>query len=72
MLRERIAGARRECDRLKKEIAQSDSRAQESDKQLTVLNERLRTLQLKNGMSVPKGVDPMHPQRVSRRAMRGR
>ncbi|MEO5516331.1 DUF4191 domain-containing protein, partial [Bifidobacterium adolescentis] len=29
-------------------------------------------LQLKNGMSVPKGVDPMHPQRVSRRAMRGR
>ena len=40
--------------------------------ELTVLNERLRTLQLKNGMSVPKGVDPMHPQRVSRRAMRGR
>lgn len=41
VLRERIAGARRECDRLKKEIAQSDSRAQESDKQLTVLNERV-------------------------------
>ena len=40
--------------------------------ELTVLNERLRTLQLKNGMSVPKGVDPMHPRRVSRRAMRGR
>lgn len=41
VLRERIAGARRECDRLKKEIAQSDSRAQDSDKQLTVLNERV-------------------------------
>ena len=32
----------------------------------------VRKGQLKNGMSVPKGVDPMHPQRVSRRAMRGR
>ena len=40
--------------------------------ELTVLNERLRTLQMKNGMGIPKGVDPMHPQRVSRRAMRGR
>ena len=40
--------------------------------ELTVLNERLRTLQLKNGMRVPKGVDPMHPQRVSRRAKRRR
>ena len=36
------------------------------------IRDSLRTLQLKNGMSVPKGVDPMHPQRVSRRAMRGR
>ena len=40
--------------------------------ELTVLNERLRTLQMKNGMGIPKGVDPMHPQRISRRAMRGR
>ena len=40
--------------------------------ELNVLNERLRTLQMKNGMGIPKGVDPMHPQRVSRRAMRGR
>lgn len=40
--------------------------------ELNVLNERLRTLQMKNGMGIPKGVDPMHPQHVSRRAMRGR
>ena len=40
--------------------------------ELSILNERLRTLQMKNGMGIPKGVDPMHPQRVSRRAMRGR
>ncbi len=40
--------------------------------ELNTLNERLRTLQMKNGMGIPKGVDPMHPQRISRRAMRGR
>lgn len=40
VLRERIAAARRECDRLKKEIAQADSRKEASAKQLTVLNER--------------------------------
>ena len=40
--------------------------------ELNILNERLRTLQMKNGMGIPKGVDPMHPQRISRRAMRGR
>ena len=40
--------------------------------ELNILNERLRTRQMKNGMGIPKGVDPMHPQRISRRAMRGR
>lgn len=40
VLRERIAAARRECDRLKREIAQADSRKEASAKQLTVLNER--------------------------------
>ena len=40
--------------------------------ELTVLNERLRTLQTKQGFGIPKGIDPMRPQRVSRRAMRGR
>ncbi|MBM6699133.1 DUF4191 domain-containing protein [Bifidobacterium pullorum subsp. saeculare] len=40
--------------------------------ELAVLNERLRTLQTKNGFGVPKGIDPTHPQKVSRRAMRGR
>lgn len=36
------------------------------------LNDRLRTLQAKKGYAIPKGIDPTHPQRVSRRAMRGR
>lgn len=40
--------------------------------ELTTLNDRLRTLQAKNGYSIPKGMDPMHPQKISRRAMRGR
>ncbi|KFI68868.1 DUF4191 domain-containing protein [Bifidobacterium magnum] len=40
--------------------------------QLTTLNDRLRTLQLKSAMSAPKGMDPNHAPRVSRRAMRGR
>lgn len=40
--------------------------------ELNVLNERLRTLQMKNGMNIPKGIDPTRPQRISRRAMRGR
>ncbi|HAH52875.1 DUF4191 domain-containing protein [Bifidobacterium sp. UBA6881] len=40
--------------------------------ELSILNDRLRTLQMKNGMNLPKGVDPTHPQRISRRAMRGR
>lgn len=36
------------------------------------LNDRLRTLQAKKGYGIPKGIDPNHPQRISRRAMRGR
>lgn len=40
--------------------------------ELTTLNERLRTLQEKRGLGIPKGMDPTHPQHISRRAMRGR
>ncbi|OZG62342.1 hypothetical protein BLEM_0888 [Bifidobacterium lemurum] len=40
--------------------------------ELDTLNDRLRTLQTKGGYGIPKGIDPTHPQRVSRRAMRGR
>lgn len=40
--------------------------------ELAILNDRLRTLQLKQGFGIPKGMDPTHPQRQSRRAMRGR
>lgn len=43
-----------------------------SREQLSILNDRLHTLQQRNTMNVPKGVDPMRAQRVSRRAMRGR
>lgn len=43
-----------------------------SKDQLTTLNERLHTLQRKNDMGIPKGMDPMRTQKVSRRAMRGR
>lgn len=50
----------------------SKSRFMLTKTELNILNERLRTLQMKNGMGIPKGVDPMHPQRISRRAMRGR
>lgn len=40
--------------------------------ELEKLNARLRTLQTKNGMGIPKGIDPTRMQHVSRRAMRGR
>ena len=40
--------------------------------ELDTLNDRLRTLQMKSGYGIPKGIDPNHPQRISRRAMRGR
>lgn len=40
--------------------------------ELGVLNDRLRTLQTKTGYGIPKGIDPTRPQKVSRRAMRGR
>lgn len=40
--------------------------------ELETLNKRLDTLQLKNGYGIPKGIDPTRPQRISRRAMRGR
>lgn len=40
--------------------------------ELNQLNERLRTLQRKNGYGIPKGIDPTRAQRTSRRAMRGR
>lgn len=40
--------------------------------ELEILNDRLRTLQTKQGFGIPKGIDPTHPQKISRRAMRGR
>ncbi|MBW3094560.1 DUF4191 family protein, partial [Bifidobacterium sp. 64T4] len=40
--------------------------------ELTTLNDRLRTLQAKTGYNIPKGMDPNHAQKISRRAMRGR
>ena len=40
--------------------------------ELEKLNARLRTLQTKNGMGIPKGIDPTRMQHVRRRAMRGR
>lgn len=40
--------------------------------ELETLNDRLRTLLAKSGYGIPKGIDPTHPQKVSRRAMRGR
>ena len=40
--------------------------------ELETLNKRLDTLQTKAGYGIPKGIDPTKPQRVSRRAMRGR
>lgn len=40
--------------------------------ELDILNERLRTLQTKQGFGIPKGIDPMKPQHMSMRAMRGR
>lgn len=40
--------------------------------ELDTLNDRLRTLQEKRGLGIPKGMDPMRPQHISRRAMRGR
>ena len=43
-----------------------------TQRELDILNDRLRTLQTKQGMGIPKGIDPTRPQRISRRAMRGR
>ena len=40
--------------------------------ELDTLNDRLRTLQMKSGYGIPKGIDPNRPQHISRRAMRGR
>ena len=40
--------------------------------EIETLNDRLRTLQAKKGYAIPKGMDPNHPQKISRRAMRGR
>lgn len=40
--------------------------------ELKTLNERLRTLQAKSAFGIPKGIDPMRPPKMSRRAMRGR
>ncbi|MCI1833034.1 MAG: DUF4191 domain-containing protein [Bifidobacterium sp.] len=40
--------------------------------ELNILNERLKTLQRKSGYGIPQGIDPNRPQRISRRAMRGR
>lgn len=40
--------------------------------ELATLRERLRTLQMRAGYGIPKGIDPMHPKKISRRAMRGR
>ena len=43
-----------------------------TQRELDILNDRLRTLQTKQGLGIPKGIDPTRPQRISRRAMRGR
>ena len=43
-----------------------------TQRELDILNDRLRTLQTKQGLGIPKGIDPTRPQRSSRRAMRGR
>lgn len=43
-----------------------------TQQELDTLNDRLRTLQRKQGFGIPKGIDPTHPQKISRRAMRGR
>ncbi|MFU0550118.1 DUF4191 domain-containing protein [Gardnerella piotii] len=40
--------------------------------ELAILNDRLRTLQGKLGFGIPKGIDPTHAPRVSRRALRGK
>jgi hypothetical protein len=40
--------------------------------ELETLNDRLHTLQRKSGYGIPKGIDPNRPQKISRRAMRGR
>lgn len=40
--------------------------------ELAILNDRLRTLQGKSGFGIPKGIDPTHAPRVSRRALRGK
>ena len=40
--------------------------------EMETLNDRLRTLQAKKGYAIPKGMDPNRPQKISRRAMRGR
>lgn len=40
--------------------------------ELSTLEDRLRTLQAKSGYGIPKGIDPTRPQKISRRAMRGR
>ena len=40
--------------------------------ELDHVNDRLRTLQAKNGMGIPKGIDPNRMHGVSRRAMRGK
>ena len=40
--------------------------------EMETLNDRLRTLQAKKGYAIPKGMDPNHPHKISRRAMRGR
>lgn len=40
--------------------------------ELEHVNDRLRTLQSKNGLPIPKGVDPARMKKVSRRAMRGK
>lgn len=40
--------------------------------ELGTLNDRLRTLGAKQGIGIPKGVDPTRAQKISRRAMRGR
>ena len=40
--------------------------------ELGTLNDRLHTVQIRRGYGIPKGIDPTKPQRVSRKAMRGR
>ena len=59
-------------DELPKVELSSDLLYKLTKAEMETLNDRLRTLQAKKGYAIPKGMDPNRPQKISRRAMRGR